>query len=371
MIKRLIVIVLFAATLLIAACDRAPSVTPTTAVAGNPTPATVRVTPQDAALSPTRPAATQTTIPTATPTPLPTATPEPPSATPSETATAVPTATNPPSINRVRVVRGVLPNGVICPLRTRVLPDAIFGEQLVGRSAMCDLPILSYRVGQGEIPLVVVGGIHGGYEWNTILLAHALREYLDENPDFVPPQLSLYLVPNANPDGLYAVSKGVWPLDPPPDFGETIPGRFNGRGVDLNRNWDCDWAPQAVWGNEPVSGGSEPFSEAETAALRDFLLALEPAAVIFLHSAAEGVYPAGCGQINSESVNLAEIYREASGYPPHESFEGYPVTGDAGNWLSTRSIPAITVELSTHESLDWEQNLAGLQALMKYLVAQQ
>jgi len=52
------------------------------------------------------------------------------------------------------------------------------------------------------------------------------------------------------------------------------------------------------------------------------------------------------------------------GYPVYERFTHYDVNGDAGDWLSTQGIPAFTVELKSRDQLDWEMNLAGLQALL-------
>jgi hypothetical protein len=67
-----------------------------------------------------------------------------------------------------------------------------------------------------------------------------------------------------------------------------------------------------------------------------------------------------------ETLTLVDIYAKASGYSAIKSFDQYEVTGDAEGWLASLNIPAITVELKTHEALDWEQNMAGLQALFKH-----
>jgi hypothetical protein len=58
-----------------------------------------------------------------------------------------------------------------------------------------------------------------------------------------------------------------------------------------------------------------------------------------------------------------DTYANASGYPPVDSFSAYEVTGDAEGWLASIGIPAITVELKTHDAIEWERNLAGIQAL--------
>lgn len=228
------------------------------------------------------------------------------------------------------------------------------------------LPIISYRFGTGEIDIILVGAIHGGYEWNTSLLAYEFIDYFLADPEMLPPSITMHIIPAANPDGLFAVTNKVGRFTAGEVISDTVPGRFNGRKVDLNRNWDCQWAPTAYWRDAPVSGGEYPFSEPENQALRDFILAIDPAMVLFWHSAADGVFAAGCPVTHVPSYQLATIYGLAAGYSIYERFYHYPITGDAGDWLAAQDIPTISVELKTHESLDWEQNLAGLLALMDH-----
>jgi hypothetical protein len=147
---------------------------------------------------------------------------------------------------------------------------------------------------------------------------------------------------------------------------DSFPGRFNGHQVDLNRNWDCQWSATAVWRKQPVNGGTQPFSEPENAALRDFLLEQQPALVLFWHSAADGVFAAGCPDTYQPSMDLATIYGHASGYPIYDRFAFYPVTGDAGDWLATQGVPSISIELKTHSETDWPENLDGILAILEY-----
>jgi hypothetical protein len=225
-------------------------------------------------------------------------------------------------------------------------------------------PINSYRIGQGPTNVVFVGGIHGGYEWNTILLAYQALDYFQSNLEDVPEAVSLHIIPNANPDGLYAVTQKTGRFQATDVISDTFPGRLNANGVDLNRNWDCLWQPTAYWRDQPVSGGDRPFSEPESQVLSQFLLGLEPAVVVFLHSAAMGVYAAGCPETGPRSYELAITYGIASGYPIYERFAYYDITGDAGDWLVTQGVPSITIELTNHEDLDWTANLEGMLALL-------
>lgn len=225
-------------------------------------------------------------------------------------------------------------------------------------------PIISYQIGTGETHVMFIGGIHGGYEWNTILLAYEALDYFIAQPDFVPPNVTLHIIPSANPDGQKLVTGSTGRFDPSDVVFNTEPGRFNGRGVDLNRNWDCDWQPTALWRDQYVSGGEAAFSEPETRALRDYILEYDPTAVLFWHSAANAIFSAYCPQPHLPSNQLADLYGAASGYPVHYSFNAYPITGDASNWLTTQGIASITIELTTHSTIEWEANRRGMTAVL-------
>ena len=262
----------------------------------------------------------------------------------------------PPQQPRPTATRGPF---VVAP--TAVPPGVTARE--IGRSVY-GLPLHAYTLGQGARQVVLVGGLHGGFEGNTILLAYGLLDYFAARPELLPPAVTLHVIPAANPDGLYKGSGQVGRFAPGDLYSARYDGRTNGRDVDLNRNWDCDWRADATWRNETVSGGSAPYSEPETAALRDYLLPLDPAVVLFWHSAADAIYLSGCEEPDLQAAALAETYAAASGYPIFDGFSYYEVTGDASNALAAQGIPAFTVELSTLDDLDWAQNLAGVTALL-------
>ena len=250
-------------------------------------------------------------------------------------------------------------------------PYEIIGASVEGRE------IQAYRFGEGEKKLVFVGAIHGGYEWNTASLSYELIDYFTANPNTIPSGIEVAVIPVANPDGLYKVvgtSERFAVTDAPQfDFAgdvslksTVVSGRFNANNVDLNRNFDCKWQKEATWGRHPVSAGTAVFSEPESKALRDFFLAERPTAVVFFHSAGGGVYGSLCeGDELPGTVELLAVYSNASGYPRHDDYQNYVVTGDATDWLSTQGTPAITVELDKHDIIEWEKNLAGIKAMIK------
>lgn len=243
-------------------------------------------------------------------------------------------------------------------------PETAYDTYVIGESVR-GLPIIAHRFGDGVQHIVIVGGIHGGYEWNTILLAYRAIDYFKTYFAALPETVTLTIIPSANPDGQELVTGKVGSFSLADLAADTIPGRFNANNVDLNRNWDCQWAPSAIWRGNEVSGGPAPFSEPETVVLRDYLLQQHPEAVIFLHSAANGVFASGCPETHQPSMELAQIYGEAAGYPVYERFSAYDVTGDAGDWLTKQDITAISVELINHQDLDLEKNLAGMLAVLE------
>ena len=248
---------------------------------------------------------------------------------------------------------------------SRTTTYRVIGRSVEGRKIEAyTYPSLSS--GSEEAHLLFVGGVHGGYEWNSVLLAYELIDYLTLNPGEIPEGLTVTVIPSANPDGVSKVIgvDGRFTRADVPEGISLAPGRFNARGVDLNRNFDCKWKPESMWRGDVVSAGSAPFSEPESAAIREFVLEHDPDAVVFWHSQSDAVYASECeAGILPGTLDLMNIYSQASGYPAVSSFDFYEITGDAEGWLASIGIPAITVELSTHESIEWEENLAGATAL--------
>lgn len=253
---------------------------------------------------------------------------------------------------------------IVVPVKTDNLGTRnVIGSSVGGRN------IESYTFGNGSTSIAFVGGIHGGYEWNSVLLAYQFIDYLKANPEAAPKNLTVFIIPSANPDGLYKVvgKEGTFTVA---DVKNNLPlgtGRLNDNKVDLNRNFDCKWQATSTWQNKPESGGTVVFSEPEAKAIKDFVLKNNTKAVIFWHSKSNAVYASECSKgILPETLNIMNAYSKASGYKAVKSFDSYAVTGDAEGWLASINIPAITVELSTHETVEWDKNLAGVKALFEY-----
>lgn len=229
-------------------------------------------------------------------------------------------------------------------------------------------PVEAYHFGNGEKEVLLVGGIHGAYSWNTILLMRQLVDYVEANPETVPSDVKLTIVPLMNPDGLQKVigSTGEFQAaDVPSVAGATIPGRFNANNVDLNRNFDCEWQTEGTWQDRAVSGGDAPFSEPEAAALRDYITANTPAAAIVYYSSAGGVFSSNClNGVSEATADLTTVYADASGYREYQEFDFYEITGDMVNWMAKQDIPAISVLLTDHQNVEWAKNLPGVEAIL-------
>ncbi len=241
--------------------------------------------------------------------------------------------------------------------------QVVIGTSVEGRV------IESFTYGTGDTHLVFVGGIHGGYEWNSVVLAYQVMDYLKANPAAIPKNLSVTIIPSANPDGVFKIvgKEGRFVASDVPAKVATAPGRFNAHEVDLNRNFDCKWQPKSTWQNKVVSAGTKAFSEPEALALKNFVDKNNPKAFVFWHSQSGAVYASRCEKGTlPETVTIMNTYAKASGYKAVETFDAYTTTGDAEAWLASINIPAITVELTTHEGIELEKNLAGMKALFEY-----
>lgn len=288
------------------------------------------------------------------PTELPPLTPEsalqtPPSHTPLPERTAPPTSTPESALQ-------TLPSPSPTPLPIFVFPQNTFSEGpiIIGYS-VAGRPIEAYRFGTGPVKRMIVAGIHGGYEWNTVALADELIEHIQANPDFIPRNTTLYIVRNLNPDG-YARAKG-------------IDGRVNNHNVDLNRNfpvnWQETWPINGCWSYRKVTAGSGPASEPETQALISFVSQTRPLAIISYHSAALGIFPGG-EPPDPDSVRLAEALAEVSTYPYPPIDTGCLYTGTLPDWAVSIGIAAVDLELHNHVDTDFEENLKVITALLEW-----
>jgi hypothetical protein len=250
----------------------------------------------------------------------------------------------------------LLPGGLLAPAAAgphlalppgQVLAELQLGVSLQGR------PINALRIGYGPRKLVLVGNTHGGPEANTFRLVGQLMEHYRARPELIPPTVRVYFIPTLNPDGLANAT------------------RFNANGVDLNRNMNTkldacpenDWSPtvQGAYGLIADTGGPYADSEVESRLIRAFLI--DAAGAIFFHSNAGLVFPALCE--HPPSIAMAEVFASASGYSYSRFWPFYQISGGMHDWAASLGMAAIIPELTTGDLPEFEQNLAGVQAVIE------
>jgi len=216
-------------------------------------------------------------------------------------------------------------------------------------------PLEVYTFGDGEQERMIVAGIHGGDEWNTITLANQLIRHLNQNPSLLPDDITLYILPNLNPDGEARAHNKY--------------GRLNHNGVDLNRNfpvnWKQEWNRDGCWNYLPTSGGTGPGSEVETQALTNFIDSHRIQVLISYHSAALGVFPGGLPW-EEDSTRLAQSIAEVTSYPFPPLDTGCTYSGTLADYAVSAGIAAVDLELTNHFDTDFDQNLQVLDVVLHF-----
>jgi murein tripeptide amidase MpaA len=102
-----------------------------------------------------------------------------------------------------------------------------------------------------------------------VAVVEQAMSHFQQNPDEIPDGVALHFIPNANPDSDFAPGE--------------VAGRLNARGVDLNRNFGCDWSDATARRRleSQLNEGIAAFSEPEAVALRDYFTSVQPSLVIF------------------------------------------------------------------------------------------
>ena len=245
------------------------------------------------------------------------------------------------------------------PPFTRWAPEPGITESVIGYSAL-GRPLIVHHLGQGE-PVLLLGAQHGGPERNTSVLVWQLFDYFDKNPEAIPLNLRLDIMPEANPDGLALGSR-----------------QFASGKVDPNRNWGGpDWQEDG-WDSNAVFrsglGGPKPFSEPETQALRDYVLQTRPLLTINYHSRGGFLFRGGTDQ----SSKLAETYANLSHYAlpgggsggapgGGGSPLGYRATGSMNVWMRSAGLGGFLIELATATDPEFGRNLPALKATLNEL----
>jgi murein tripeptide amidase MpaA len=229
--------------------------------------------------------------------------------------------------------------------RTITIGTSIEGRPIRGLRISRDGPLTDpYKPG-----LVFLSTQHAR-EWIapmvTMYFAEALVTRYDTDPAIqeVVDRGEVYVVPVANPDGyVYTwATDRLWRKNRRDVVGSSC------FGVDLNRNWGYQWGLPNGSSGDPCSGtyrGTASFSEPETAALRDFVLARPGVRYVHdMHSYGQLLlYPWGyTGALPPRNevyaglgATMRQLIQGVHGrvYPYGPSYTTlYPVSGGAKDW---------------------------------------
>lgn len=203
------------------------------------------------------------------------------------------------------------------------------GTSVQGREIMA--VVVSDNAGSEEIEpeFRVIAAIHGDEKTSAMVALNYLRnlaDYSETSPmcQYVVQNSETWVIPVMNPDGYSSNS------------------RYNANGIDLNRNLSYMWQPGG-------GGGSNPFSEPETCALRNLTMTAWPAqnsyenpfcASLSMHGGEACFnyvwnYSSAAVQDTLLIVDMAERYADLCQVPGFWVTEGwawYVITGDVNDW---------------------------------------
>ena len=206
------------------------------------------------------------------------------------------------------------------------------GEKGVIGKSVFNNPIYYMAIKKTETPKIILTYSIHAREYITALLSLKQIKRFSMSAKFG----TAYFVPLINPDGVQIAQK------------ENPLYKANGRGVDLNVNFDARWGTGEK--NAFNSGaenyiGKSPFSEPETMAIRDFTLKITPDLTISYHAKGEEIYweffQTEDNRLRDEKI--AKLVADITGY----AIKSTPNSaGGYKDWCVEKlKIPALTIEV--------------------------
>ncbi len=220
-------------------------------------------------------------------------------------------------------------------IKVQTPPTAVEWQRFVYGKSVEGRDLEAWETGQGTQTILVLGGIHGD-EKNPVPFMKKWRAIAPCRPD-----QHLIFIECANPDGQNNQTRG------------------NAHKVDLNRNFDADWSPEA---RAPrYFPGSKPLSEPESVALYELIKRTKPMRMMSIHG------PLNCVNFDGpDCVELATEMSLACGVPVKSDI-GYPTPGSLGRWCDASKIPLITLELTSEDfSTCWRRYQPALNVFLNF-----
>lgn len=241
------------------------------------------------------------------------------------------------------------------------------GEVIALGTTVENRKIPCFRIGNGNKRILYVGGHHGA-EWITAtVLLFFLRELCagirvcNVSPEWILQAVSLTVLPLLNVDGAVLQScEKERKFDPFYEFHRRLNlgnedfsrWQANGRGVDLNHNYDYRFSEykQAEASFSIFGPGSAKFSgahaesEPETHALADLIRNECPTLILSLHTQGEEIFAPVPAGTEARGKKIALRASRLTGYRLTVP-EGTAAYGGLCDWSATKlGIPSLTLE---------------------------
>lgn len=218
------------------------------------------------------------------------------------------------------------------------------GETVMGRNIPC------IKIGRGKKHIVINGAHHGLEYITSAFLMSFIKKYsncLLKNEEMlgfsvVPlyDEITLYIVPMLNPDGVDIAVNGlditnVWhrrliSLVGIHSFQEVW--QANANGVDLNHNYDAEWKMTVDFPSPSKYGGSYAFDQPETQHMAKLIRDVDCDMLLCFHSQGKEIYYDFNGRQPENSKDLAEKMAKISGYEV-KTPEGSASYGGCKDWF--------------------------------------
>ena len=244
-------------------------------------------------------------------------------------------------------------------LRKRGISVEVIGDSVMNK------PLYALSIGSGKKEIFYSAGWHAN-EWYT---SKFLTQYIEElalhqqqglswhgyDIGNILKEVTLYVVPLVNPDGVDLVLQGIYDGHPySKEVLEINKGmtRFehwssNIRGVDLNHQWPAGWeieakeSPQQPWSRH--YSGKAPLTEPEAKAVYQFTQQHTFAYVLAFHSQGQVIYWGYRGMEPPESKEMVERLSLVSSYTPVHTADS---DGGYKDWfIQETGRPGFTIEV--------------------------
>lgn len=227
-------------------------------------------------------------------------------------------------------------------LRKYSIGKSIFGKEL---------PVL--RLGAGEHRVLFVGAHHGLERITAAMLLRYVEEYCRAyeeqgelgccSSSYLFQTRSIYVLPLLNPDGVELAMDGTE---------EHAAWQSNGRGVDLNHNYNAGWQEYkrlerraGILGPGPTRySGARPESEPEVSALCAFCRRIPFRTAVALHTQGEEIYYDFQRETPKNSLAMAAVFSKVSGYQIAQPEEMASFGGFKDWFIHEFGRPAFTIE---------------------------